>query len=126
VRAVRAGLLILITLLALLAEGCSSQPKTCDEAADQTVELMQDVISEVEADFADLSVDEFIDRLAIGDDLPSITALEDRADQLSERLGELGCTQEQLDEAVAARTGRLHATTPVGQFILQAMQSGEL
>jgi hypothetical protein len=119
-------LAIPVIALAVVAAGCSSQPESCDEVADETIVLMQDLIDEVESELGDMSVQELIESFGAGEEIPSVEAFEEKAEQLSERAGELGCTQEELEVAVAERTDRLTATTPLGQFIIQAIEGGGL
>ena len=119
-------LAVVVVALGVVATACSSQPATCDEAADETIELMQDLIDEVEAEFENMEVEDFLALIASGEDLPSVVAFEERAEKLSERLGELGCNQEQLEGAVAARTDQLEATTEIGRFLLDAIKAGGL
>lgn len=125
-RAVLKSLAILLVALALVAAACGSQPETCDEVADETIALMQDLIDNVEAEFGEQSLEDIIERMLAGEELPSVVAFEEEADQLSERAGELGCTQEQLEKAVASRTDRLEATTPLGEFIIEGIERGGL
>ena len=118
---------VLVFVLALVVAACgNSQPETCDEVADQTIELMQDLIDDVEKEFGEESLDDIIARMLAGEELPSVVAFEEQADELSQRAGELGCTQEQLEEAVASRTDRLEATTPLGEFIIEGIERGGL
>ena len=123
-RAVVQRLSILLIGLAVVAAACSSQPETCSEVADETIVLMQDLIDEVESELGEMSVEELIASFGSGEELPSVVAFEEKAEQLSERAGELGCTQEQLDAAVADRTDRLEAETPLGQFIIDGIEGG--
>jgi hypothetical protein len=119
-------LLVPVIVLALAAAACSSQPESCDEVADETIVLMQDLIDEVESELGEMTVQELIESFGAGEEIPSVAAFEEKADQLSERAGELDCTQEELEAAVAQRTDRLTATTPLGQFIIQAIEGGGL
>lgn len=119
-------LFILIAVLALAAAGCSSQPETCDEVADETIVLMQDLIDEVESELGEMSVEDLIESFSAGEEVPSVAAFEEKAEELSKRAGELGCTQQQLETAVAERTDRLEASTPLGRFILDAIKRGGL
>lgn len=126
-RAVLKHLVVIVAALALVATACSdSQPETCDQVADETIELMQDLIDDVEDEFGEESLDEIIARMLAGEELPSVVAFEEKADDLSQRAGELGCTQVQLEEDVASRTDRLEATTPLGEFIIDGIERGGL
>ena len=114
----------LVVAAVVVAAACASQPETCDEVAEESIELMQALIDEVESEVGEMSVQELIDET--GDDLPSVAAFERDAAGLSDRASELGCTQDQLEAAVADRTDRLHATTPIGQFLVNAIKGGRI
>ncbi len=115
-------LIPVLAAVAVVAAACVSQPETCDEVADESIELMQALIDEVESEVGEMSVQELIDET--GDDLPSVAAFERDAARLSDLASELGCIQDQLEAAVADRTHRLHATTPIGQFFVNAIKGG--
>ena len=117
---------IVVVLVSLLATACSSQPETCSEVADETIVLMQQLIDEVELEFEEMSIEDFIGFMASGEELPSVAAFEERAEDLSVRLGELGCTQDQLEADVADRVDQLEATNEIGQFLLDAIKGGGL
>ncbi len=121
VPAVMKRLIPLVVAAVVVAAACASQPETCDEVADETIELMQALIDEVESEVGEMSVQELLET---GDDLPSVAAFERDAERLSDRASELGCTQDQLEVAVADRTDRLQATTPIGQFLVSAIKGG--
>ena len=121
VPAVMKRLIPLVVAAVVVAAACASQPETCDEVADETIELMQALIDEVESEVGEMSVQELLET---GDDLPSVAAFERDAERLSNRASELGCTQDQLEVAVADRTDRLQATTPIGQFLVNAIKGG--
>lgn len=113
--------LLLIALSACGGSGVSAS--TCEEIVDETMALFQRLIDDVDAQFADLTVDEF---LATADELPSLESFEKDADRIDEIAAELGCTQSEISAAVAARIGELHATTDAGRFIISALRSGGL
>lgn len=119
-------LISLVALLAILASSCSSQPATCEEVADRTIVLAQDLIDDVEREFADQSLEDIIDRMLAGEELPSVSKFEDRADDLSQRAAELGCSQDELQTAVVARADQLEATSELGEFIIDAIERGGL
>ncbi len=121
VLAVMKRLILLVVAAVVVAAACASQPETCDEVADETIELMQALIDEVESEVGEMSVQELLET---GDDLPSVAAFERDAERLSNRASELGCTQDQLEVAVADRTDRLQATAPIGQFLVNAIKGG--
>jgi outer membrane murein-binding lipoprotein Lpp len=116
----------LVAIAAVLASGCSSQPATCEEVADRTIVLAQDLIDDVEREFADQSLEDIIDMMRAGEELPSVSKFEARADDLSERAAELGCSQDELQTDVVARAGQLEATTELGEFIIDAIERGGL
>jgi hypothetical protein len=117
-------LLILVVVLALVLAACGGgEAKTCDDITDQTLDLMQELINDVEAELGDMSVQELIDT---GGDLPSIDRFEKDAAKIDERAGELGCTQTEITADIASRVGELEATTPIGTFLIQAIRDGGL
>ena len=113
----------LILALAVLLSSCGGQPETCDELADETVKLMQGLIDDVEKELGDVSVEELI---ATGGDLPSAERFEEDAAKIDERAAELGCTQAEIQNGVAARANQLEADTPIGQFLIEAIRDGGL
>lgn len=115
----------LAVVFAVTTAACGSQPETCDEVADGTIELAQDLIEEVESEVGAADIGAMNDLLA-ADELGSVEKYRERATRLSERAGELGCSQEQWQAAVVARTHRLEATTPVGELIIWAIENGGL
>jgi hypothetical protein len=117
--------LILLTLvLALVLSACGgSQPETCEDIADVTVDLMQDLINDVEKEVGDMTVEELN---ATGGDLPSVEKFENEATKIYEQAVELQCSQTTIESLVAERAHRLEATTPIGQFMIEAIRSGGL
>ena len=117
--------LILASLvLAVVAVGCSSaevSATSCDEVVDETMELFQRLIDDVDKEFVDLTVAEF---MATEGDLPSLATFEEDAAMIDEIAADLGCTQSQISEDVNARVGELTATTDLGQFLINALRSG--
>ena len=116
-------LILLALVLALVLSACGGEPKTCDDIADVTVDLMQDLIDDVEKEVGDMSVEELI---ATGGDLPSIERFEEEAAKIDERAAELECTQATIEALVADRVDRLEASTPIGKFMIEAIRSGGL
>ena len=116
--------LILALVFSLVGVGCSSDgvsATTCDEVVDETMELFQNLIDDVDEEFADITVADF---MALEGDLPSLARFEDEARQIDEIAAELGCTQSQISDAVRARVGELTATTDLGRFLIDALRSG--
>lgn len=120
---IRRLLLVGLLVLALVAAGCSSGPQSCEDVADVTIELIQDLIDDVEREVGDMTVDELI---ATGGDLPSVERFQEEAAKIDERAAELSCTQSEIEAGVNARLGDLEAETPIGQFIIRAIASGGL
>jgi len=116
--------LIVVIVLALVLSACGGrQAKTCDDLADQTIDLMQDLIDDVEAEVGDMTVEELI---ATGGDLPSVDQFEKEAAKIDERAVELSCTQSDITAGVAQRVDQLEAHTPIGEFLIKAISSGGL
>lgn len=113
----------LILALAVLLSACGGQPETCDELADETVKLMQGLIDDVENELGDMTVEQLI---ASGEGLPSVERFEEDAARIDERAEELGCTQTEIQNGVAARANELEADTPIGQFLIEAIRDGGL
>ena len=124
-RAVLKRTLILLTLvLTLVLSACGGgQPETCEDIADVTVDLMQNLIDDVEEEVGDMTVEELI---ATQGDLPSVEQFQEEATKINERAVELECTQPTIESLVAERVHQLEATTPIGQFMIEAIRSGGL
>jgi hypothetical protein len=56
---------------------------------------------------------------------PEFEAIQARGDELTDRATEIGCTDEEMANLVAARAGDLSADSVFGQFILEGVQGGE-
>jgi uncharacterized Ntn-hydrolase superfamily protein len=119
----RRTLVFLALVLALVVSACGGQPQTCDDIADVTVDLMQDLINDVEKEVGDMSVEEFI---ATQGDLPSVEKYEDEATKINERAVELDCSRATIETLVADRVHRLEASTPIGRFMIDLIRSGGL
>ena len=119
----RRTVLPLILALFVLLPACGGQPETCDELADETIKLVQALIDDVEKELGDMSVEELI---ASGGELPSVERFEEDAAKIDERAEELGCTQTEIQSAVAARANQLEAETPIGRFLIEAIRDGGL
>jgi hypothetical protein len=119
----RTAFLLIVAFAFVLAACGGGQAQTCDELAEQTVELMQQLIDDVEEEVGDTSVEELI---ATGGGLPSAEGFEEDAEKIDERAEELGCTQSEIQSGVAARANQLEANTPVGQFLIEAIRDGGL
>ncbi|MCL1693023.1 MAG: hypothetical protein M3096_05010 [Actinomycetia bacterium] len=117
-------LILLAVVLALVLSACGGgEPETCEDIADVTVDLMQDLIDDVEEEVGDMTVEELN---ATGGDLPSVEKFENEATKINDRAIELECSQTTIESLVTERVHRLEATTPIGQFMIEAIRSGGL
>jgi len=117
-------ILILVIVLALVLSACGGgQAKTCDDLADQTIDLMQNLIDDAETELGDMTVEELI---ATGGDLPSVDQFKEDAAKIDERAVELACTQADITAGVAERVDQLEAHTPIGEFLIKAIRNGGL
>ncbi len=117
------SLFVAFGLLAAACAGTSISATNCDEVADETMSLFQRLIDDVDAEFGDMSVQEFVDS---GGDLPSIQTFTEDAAKIDEIAMELGCTQSEISAAVSSRVGELTAKTDLGRFLIGAIRSGGL
>ncbi len=111
--------------LAVFVSACSGgiSASTCDELIDETMDLFQRLIDDVDSEFQDLTVEEFI---ATGGDLPSIETFEKDAEIIDELAVELGCSQSQIASGVQSQLGNLTAESDLGRFLIGAIRSGGL
>ncbi len=117
--------LVLLVALSLFVVSCgdSISAENCDELVDETIELFQRLIDDVDAEFDDMSVEDY---LATGGELPSIEKFEEDAETIDELAAELGCTQTEIASAVQARVGELTAESDLGRFLIDAIRAGGL
>lgn len=115
--------LVPLVLVALVFAGCGGEASTCEEIADQTIDLAQQLIDDVEDEVGDLPLDAV---LSAEDGLPAAEDYAERSDRIDARAAELGCAPADLEALVAERADRLTAETPVGLFIVDAIRSGGL
>lgn len=120
--AVRAAAVAVVVAVVLAACGAGA-PRTCDEVADRTIELVQQLIDEAEEEIGEMTVDEL---LATGGELPAIERFAARSKEIDEWAAELGCSQTELRRGVLDRLDRLDADTPVGELIIDGIRRGGL
>ena len=121
---VKRTLLILLLVLVMLLSACGGkEAQTCDELAQQTIELTQKLIDDVEAEVGDMTVQELMETQG---ELPSVDKFKDEATKIDERAVELSCTQDDISAGVAARVDQLESHTPIGRFMIEAIRSGGL
>ncbi len=117
-------LIPLTLVLALVLSACGGgEPETCEDIADVTIDLMQDLIDNVEQEVGDMTVEELI---ATQGDLPSVEEFQEEATTINEQAVELECSQATIETLVAERVHELKAETPIGQFMVEAIRSGGL
>ena len=118
-------LIAMLGVVALLVASCGGgiSASSCAEVSDVTMELFQRLIDDIDDEFGDLTVEEFV---GVGTDLPSLDRFRDEADQIDAIAADLGCTQSQITAEVEARVGELTASTEPGAFIIDAIRVGGL
>lgn len=119
-------ILAFVLAFGLLVGACggdSISASNCDELVDETMEMFQRLIDEVDLQFEGTSVDAF---LATGEELPSIEQFETDARTIDDLAIELECSRQEVSSAVQARVGELTADSDLGRFIIGAIRSGGL
>lgn len=119
-------ILVVVVSMSVLLAACSGgagEAATCEDVAVQTIELLQELIDDVDAEFESMSIEEFI---ANGDNLPSVGSFRDQSEAIEQRSEELNCSQQEIAAGVAARVGDLTAETRLGQFVITLLVSGDL
>lgn len=118
-------LVLAVLIVSLVASACSNEisASSCDEVVDVTVDLIQRLIDDVDEEFGDMSVQDFIDT---GGDLPSIDRFTEDAQEIDEIAAELGCSQSEITAGVDARVDELTASTELGDFLIRAIRAGGL
>jgi hypothetical protein len=125
---IRGRLLLLLVALALVGAACSSDGQeisadNCREVVDETMELFQRLIDDVDSEFGEMTVEEFI---ATGGDLPSVEKFAEDAEEINEIGAQLGCSQGEIQVAVLQRVDELTASTDLGRFLIDAIRTGGL
>jgi hypothetical protein len=119
---------ILIVLLAfgLLAAACggdSISATNCEELADETIEMFQRLIDDVDSEFGDMTMDEFV---ASGDELPDVERFEEDAATIDQLATDLDCAPDDMGPAVGERIDELSAQSDLGRFLIDAMRAESL
>ena len=109
----------------LLAAACSDEisAESCSEVVDETMELFQRLIDDVDDSFGEMTVEDFI---ATGGDLPSVDDFTDDAEKINQIGVDLGCTQADTQAAVSERIDEITATSDLGRFLIDAVRTGGL
>ena len=121
-------LIPLLVALALVGAACSSDSQeitaeSCRDVVDETMELFQRLIDDVDAEFGEMTVEEFI---ATEGDLPSVERFTEDAQKINAIGIQLGCTQGEIQQAVLQRVDELTATTDLGRFLITSIRTGGL
>jgi hypothetical protein len=115
--------LLALALLTAACGGDSISATNCEELADETIGMFQRLIDEVDAEFGDMTMAEFV---ASGDELPSVEKFEDDAETIDQLATELDCSPDQMSAAVEERLDALTAQSDLGRFLIDAMRAGGL
>jgi hypothetical protein len=120
----RLKLFFAILVLTLVATACGGgdeiSASTCDEVVDETVQLFQRFIDDIDAEFADIGIEDFVER---ADDLESFNQFRDDAATIEQLSEELGCLDAEIAAGVAGQVGALTSETTVGRFVIDALLS---
>jgi len=122
----RSRFLATFVAVAVAVAACSGDritAESCDEVVDVTMDLLQRLIDDVDAQAGDLTVQDFIDSEG---ELPSVARFEEDAAKIDEIAAELGCTRSEISSAVDARVAELTTTTDLGRFLINAIRAGGL
>jgi hypothetical protein len=121
-------LIPLLVALALVGAACSSDSQeisanNCREVIEETLELFQRLIDDVDSEFGEMTVEEFI---ATEGDLPSVEKFTEDAEEINEIGTQLGCSQGEIQAAILQRIDELTASTDLGRFLIDAIRTGGL
>ena len=114
---------VVAVTLVVAACGGDEQAANCAEIADQTIELIQALIDDVDSEAATISLQEFVESRA---DLPSLEAFEGAAGAIEERSADLGCNDVEVSADVVSKLGVLTAESELGRFVIDLLVSGGL
>lgn len=119
--------LVAVLTLALIASACGGgdeiSASSCDDVVDETVQLFQRLIDDIDAEFEELAIEEFV---AAVDGLESFAAFREDSETIEMLSDELGCENTEIGAGVASQVGTLTAETTVGRFVIDAIISGGL
>lgn len=120
-------LIPVIVAFALVVAACSSGQEitadSCRDVVDETLELFQRLIDDVDAEFGEMTVEEFI---ATEGDLPSVDRFTEDAQKINQIGTQLGCSQGEIQQAVLQRVDELTASTDLGRFLITSIRTGGL
>ena len=115
-----------ILTLALVASACGGEdtaPTNCEEIIDETIDLVQRLIDDLDAQFEELSVQEFVIE---AEELDSFEEFREESAELVRLSESLECTDLEIATGVSERVGALTSETTVGRFMIDAIISGGL
>ena len=121
-------LIPLLLGLSLVAAACSSDGQeisadNCRDVVEETLELFQRLIDDVDSEFGEMTVEEFI---ATGGDLPSVEKFTADAEEINAIGTQLGCSQGEIQVTILQRVDELTASTDLGRFLIDAIRTGGL
>jgi hypothetical protein len=111
--------------IAVVGSACSGGggASTCEDIAVQTIDLLQSLIDDVDAEFESMTIEEFIEN---GDSLPSIESFREESAAIDARSEELECSPDEVAAGVAARVEGLTAQTQLGRFVITLLTTGNI
>lgn len=121
-------LVVAVLSLALIVAACGDDDAadpasldSCEGLAVAGIAMLQDTIDLVDGlDATQLAA------LGESDEVPpGFEALQARGDELADRATEIGCSDEEMADLVAARAEDLSADSVFGQFILEGVRGGD-
>lgn len=119
--------LLAILILALVASACGGDDEitatNCFEVVDETMELFQKLIDDIDEEFAGVGIEDFV---AQADELEMLSSYEDDARTIEALAESLGCSNEQISAAVSAQAGVLTSETTAGRLVIDALVAGGL
>jgi hypothetical protein len=108
-----------IAACGLVFAACGGGTSSCEDIANETVDLVQDVINEVDQ----MSPEEIAGQ---GESSPDfLTDFDEQAEKLGDEAASLGCTDEEMSELIRAQSESLTAESEFGQFFVELVKSGE-
>lgn len=122
----------LLLALALIAAACGdddggaggsvdpADANSCEDLADVTVNLIQQAIDAV----ADMDMADFLSMADEGNIPPEFEQMETVGEEIEARAEQLGCTEEDAQELVCDRLGRIEAGSDVAELILTGVSAG--
>jgi len=111
---------MLVVALAVVAAACSSGSSagSCDKVADDAVAAIQNMIDQFDA----MSPQELAD---LGDNAPQFQEIDQKMSELEQQAKDLGCSDSEMNDLVAARLDRLTAKGDFGKLILEQVKSSD-